>query len=58
MNAAGREVNTAILPTQAQPLLGFVEGLRGRLHLTLEEGTYSTWLYDLLQAHVTEIVGL
>jgi len=43
VNAAGREVNTAILPTQAQALLGFVEGLRGRLHLTLEEGTYSAW---------------
>jgi len=39
MNAAGREVNTAVLPTQAQPLLGLLESLRGRLHLTLEEGT-------------------
>lgn len=56
MNAAGREVNAAILPTQAQPLLGFLEGLRGRLHLTLEEGTYSAWLYDLLQGRVAELV--
>ncbi len=30
VNTAGREVNTAILPTQAQALLGFVEGLRIR----------------------------
>ena len=56
VNAAGREVNTAILPTQAQALLGFVEGLRGRLHLTLEEGTYSAWLYDLLEGRVGELV--
>jgi transposase len=56
VNAAGRELNSAILPTQAQPLLGFLQGLRGRLHLTLEEGTYSTWLYDLLQGRVAELV--
>jgi transposase len=56
VNAAGREVNTAILPTQAQALLGFVEGLRGRSHLTLEEGTYSAWLYDLLEGRVAELV--
>jgi len=56
VNAAGREVNTAILPTQAQALLGFMEGLRGRLHLTLEEGTYAAWWYDLLQGRVGELV--
>ena len=56
MNAAGREVKTAVLPTQAQPLLGFLESLRGRLHLTLEEGTYAAWLYDLLQGRVAELV--
>lgn len=56
LNAAGREVNTAILPTQAQPLLGFLEGLRGKLHVTFEEGTYSAWLYDLLEGRVGELV--
>ena len=57
LNAAGREVNaTTILPTQAQPLIGFVEGLRGTLHLTLEEGTYAAWLYDLLEGRVAELV--
>ena len=56
LNAVGREVNATILPTQAQPLLGFLQGLRGRLHLTLEEGTYSAWLYDLLEGRVRELV--
>jgi transposase len=55
LNAGGREVNATILPTQAQPLLGFLEGLRGKLHLTLEEGTYSAWLYDLLEGRVAEL---
>ena len=54
LNAAGREVKTAIFPTQAQPLIAFLEGLRGTLHLTLEEGTYAAWLYDLLQGRVAK----
>ncbi len=56
MNGAGRELETTILPTQPQPLRGFLARLRGRLHLTFEEGTYSAWLYDLLQGRVGELV--
>jgi hypothetical protein len=26
------------------------------LHVTLEEGTWAAWLYDLLKPHVTELV--
>jgi hypothetical protein len=29
--------------------------LRGKLHLILEEGTYSAWLYDLLEGRVEEL---
>ncbi|MGD0460705.1 MAG: transposase [Terriglobia bacterium] len=56
LNAAGREVNTSIIATKAQPILSFVEGLRGKLHLTFEEGMYSAWLYDLLAGRVAELV--
>lgn len=56
MNAAGHELDAAILPTKAQPLMGFLAGLRGKLHLTFEEGTYSTWLHDMLQGRVAELV--
>ena len=31
-------------------------GLRGELHVTLEEGTWAAWLYDVLKPHVREIV--
>ena len=34
----------------------FIQGLRGDLHVTLEEGTWSAGLYDLLKPHVTELV--
>lgn len=56
VNAAGREVSARILPTKAQALLSFLAGVRGKLHLTLEEGTYSAWLYDVLQGRVAELV--
>jgi len=57
LNAAGREVKAAVLPTQAQLLLGFLQGLRGKLHLTLEKGTSSAWLYDLPPGRVEGLVA-
>jgi hypothetical protein len=30
-------------------ILQFVDGLRGDLHVTFEEGTSAAWLYDLLK---------
>jgi len=56
LNAGGREVTTAMLPTQARALIGFLEGLRGKLHLTWEEGPYSAWRYDLFEGRVAELV--
>jgi hypothetical protein len=36
---------------KASTVLQFVQGLRGDLHVTLEEGTWAAWLYDLLRPH-------
>ena len=33
-------------------ILDFLQGLRGTLHVTFEEGTHSAWLYDLLVRRV------
>ena len=49
-------VMECIIETKASTLLEFIRGLRGDLHVTLEEGTWATWLYDLLKPHVTEVV--
>jgi transposase len=43
------------MPTKANTLLEFLRGLR-ELHVTLEEGTWAAWLYDVLKPHVQEIV--
>src|SRR5260370_3823186 len=56
MNSAGKLVVESILETKAATILQFIQGLRGNLHVTLEEGTWATWLYDLLKPHVTKIV--
>jgi len=56
LNAAGKLVMESIIETKAITILEFVKGLRGKLQLTFEEGTWASWLYDLLQPHVKKIV--
>src|SRR5437667_12913551 len=56
MNSAGKLLMESIIETKASTILQFVAGLRGDLHITFEEGTWAAWLYDLLKAHVSEIV--
>ena len=55
MNAAGKVVMESILETKAATLLLFIRGLRGTLLVTLEEGTWAAWLYELLKPHVTQV---
>ena len=56
MNSSGRVVMEAILETKASTLVQFVQGLRGDLQVTFEEGTWAAWLYDLLKPYVTKVV--
>ena len=56
LNGAGKLVMESIVETKASTLLDFLHGLRGGLHVTLEEGTWAAWLYDVLKPHVAEIV--
>ena len=56
LDAEGKLLMQSIVPTQAGAVVDFVQGLRGSLHVTFEEGTYSTWLYDLLRQRVAKVV--
>ena len=49
MNCSGKLVMESILETKAATLLQFIQGLRGNLQVTFEEGTWAGWLYELLQ---------
>jgi Transposase len=55
MDSTGKVVMESILETKAATILQFFAGLRGTLSVTFEEGTWSAWLYDLLNSHVDQL---
>jgi hypothetical protein len=55
-NDAGKLVMECVIETKANVILDFIRGLRGELHVTFEERTWATWLYDLLKPHVRKLV--
>jgi transposase len=55
-NDAGKIVMECVIETKASMILQFINGLRGDLQVTFEEGTSAAWLYDLLKPHVTRLV--
>ncbi len=56
LDSVGNLVMEAILETKAETILQFIGGLRGSLHVTLEEGTCAAWLHDLLKPHVAQVL--
>jgi transposase len=55
-NDAGKIVMECVIETKANVILDFIHGLRGELQITFEEGTWATWLYDLLKPQVAKLV--
>src|SRR4029450_9281168 len=55
-NAEGKLLMECVLETKAATILEFIQGLRGTLALTFEEGTMAAWLHDLLKPHVSRLV--
>ncbi len=49
-------VMECVIETKASMILQFIDGLRGDLQVTFEEGTSAAWLYDLMKPHVTKLV--
>ena len=56
LDVDGKLVMQSVIATQAAGVLDFLNGLRGTLHVTFEEGTHSAWLYDLLVRRVAKLV--
>jgi hypothetical protein len=46
LNGTGKLVMESILETKAVTRMQFLQGLRGELQVTLEEGVWAAWLYD------------
>ena len=56
LNAEGKLVMQSVVETRSTTIVDFLQGLRGTLYVTLEEGTHSAWLYDLLVRRVAKLV--
>jgi hypothetical protein len=56
IDSSGKLIVECILETKAATILEFLEGPRGSLSVTFEEGTSATRLHDLLKPHVTRLV--
>lgn len=56
MDSGGKLIMECILETKAGTILEFIQGVRGSLSVTFEEGTCAAWLHDLLQPHVSRLV--
>ena len=56
MNSSGKLVMESIVETKAATIVQFLQGLQGDLQVTLEEGTWAAWLYDLLRPHVSQLI--
>jgi transposase len=55
-NAEGKLLMESVLETKADTIVEFVQGVRGTVALTFEEGTWAAWLHDLLKPHVSRLV--
>jgi hypothetical protein len=53
---SGRVIARSVVPTEASGLRELVRGMRGTVHVALEEGTQAQWLSDLLTGRVARVV--
>jgi transposase len=56
LSESGKEIRRAVVETNGQALVGFLQQTPGNLHLCVEEGEWSPWLYEILSPHVAEMV--
>src|ERR1700689_5130869 len=55
LDSSGKLVMESVIETKGSTVVQFMRGLRGELRVTLEEGTWAAWLYDLLKPYVHEV---
>ena len=45
LDSTGKLVMESVIETKAATILQFIQGLRGNIQVTFEEGTWAAWLY-------------
>jgi len=56
LGGSGKRLKSMVVETNGRALVGAIRSIPGRVHVCLEEGTQSAWLYELLKPHAEEIV--
>ncbi|NIP97069.1 MAG: IS110 family transposase [Akkermansiaceae bacterium] len=56
LNESGKQLRRDVVETNGQALVGYLKQQPGNLHLCIEEGEWSQWLYEILSPHVAELV--
>ena len=56
IDPSGKRLKSMVVETNGAALVQTVQSIPGRLHMCLEEGELSAWLYELLEPHVEELV--
>lgn len=51
----GRRIRLQVLDTSTGVLVDVLRGIGGGRHVCLEEGTPSSWLYEVLEPHAAEV---
>jgi hypothetical protein len=55
LNGSGKQVMESIVETKASCIVQFIQGLRGELHVTWEEGVIISLLNSIEQMRMTEL---
>jgi transposase len=56
ISEAGKRLKDVVVESNGQALIEAIRTVPGRKHLCIEEGTQSTWLYEILSPRVYEMV--
>lgn len=56
LDYAGTIVGEGVFQNKAETIRDFLAGIRGRIHLTFEQGTLAAWLHDLVKPLVHTVI--
>jgi transposase len=56
LSESGKQLRHDVVETNGQALVGYLRQIPGTLHLCIEEGEWSQWLYEILSPHVAEML--
>jgi transposase len=56
LNESGKQLRRDVVETNGKALVGYLQQIPGHLHLCIEEGEWSQWLYEILSSQVAEMV--